>query len=261
MPLAPADILFSADSSTQLKIDWHQDFIQFPDSVRKYMDECWARYETEAAATGKVLFNGPVTLYRGHQSKGNVLTLQLSPGDYETHLVTTIRERSWFAANAPELILPGLGNSVLLVTQDNQVVFGVRSHKVAAHSGKAHVFGGVLDDLGVPWRPSYHANIDGLIQHLRNELLEELFIQELELVGQPQLLGLFRDRALMQPELTWRWITQVGIDELKRRVADSEHASLLTLPFYSAATAEQKSHATDTLTPLALAAWKQLKSE
>lgn len=254
MPLAPADILFAADSTSTLHIEWLPDPPHFPPPVQAYLDERWQLHLEAARAAGKSLFNGPVTLYRGRRIEGSTLTLILSPGDYKTHLVTAVRDRSWFTANAPDFILPSLGNSVLLTVGD-QVALGIRSPDVTFNMNRAHVFGGVVDPLGTPDMPATTA---GLIKHLEHELSEELGLSPADMIGAPRLLGLFCDPRLMQPELTWHWATTASLTTLRQRIATNEHAALTLLPLFSAASDDQKSHAADLLTPLARTTWQKL---
>ncbi len=247
----PADILFAADSRTRLLIDFSQQEIVFPPEVQQFMAARWQAYEQDARASQRMLFNGAVSLYRNHTVADHTLRIALSPGDYKMHLISAVRDRAWFTTHAPEFILPGLGNTVLL-TAENQVLFGQRSQRVAAHPGKGHVFGGVLEQLGTA---AFPASELGVLAHLEQELAEELALAPGDMIGTPQLLGLFRDPLLAQPELTWHWPCRLNIRDIRSRIVNLEHAELITLPLFKNADAHQRAQAAADLTPLALAAW------
>lgn len=248
----PADILFAADDNTTLQIEWQSEPPVFPSHVQDYLDQRWHDYESTARICGGMLFNGPVTLYRGHRVDGNTLTLSLCAGDFKTHIVTAVRDRAWFHQHAPECIFPGLGNSVLL-TSGAQVILGMRSAEVASHPNKAHVFGGVADLLGTTELP---ATPEGLIQHLQIELTEELKLASHDMIGAPKLLGLFRDPLLSQPEIVWHWETRLDVKVIRSRIIHQEHTGLVTLSFFHAASESQCAEACRHLTPLAQTAWK-----
>ena len=93
-----------------------------------------------------MLFNGPIASLSAYSLSANPprLHLILTPSDYKTFVVTRLRDRDWFQAHAPHAITPALGNSILL-THAGRAVLGVRSPRVSAYAGHAHLIGGVVD--------------------------------------------------------------------------------------------------------------------
>ena len=117
------------------------------------------------------------------------------------------------------MIAPALGNSVLL-THADQALLGVRSARVAAYAGRAHVFGGVLDYL----KPGART-MGGVLEHLRRELEEELGLGAADLPGEPRALALVRDMRIAQPELIWHWEVPGELAGLAARLERAEHDS------------------------------------
>ncbi len=223
-------------------------------AVQAYIDERWAVYMQDAQAHGRTLFNGPITRLMDHRVERTTLHLSLGPSDFKTFLVTALRDHAWFAGRAPAAICAALGNSGL-IAYGQQCVLGIRSSNVAAYAGKAHVFGGVLEQLDTS---DYPASPEGLLAHLRCELQEELDLTAPDLAGQPRLLAMVYDQTLHQPELLWHWELQNPIATILHRLNQDEHTGHLILHCNDALKASEKS-----LTPGALfafQAWSKLQN-
>lgn len=193
-----------------------------PPEGRERVEERWAEYLADARARGRDLFNGGVTYLRRAVSEAGGLVLEVGRTDYRQFVVTTLRDRPWFAAHAPGAIREALGNSVLLV-RGGEALLGKRSPRVSAYAGRAHLIGGVLDVLQTP-------DVAGIVEHLRLELREEAGVEPRELVGQPRLLAVMRDLVLRQPELAWVWETSGDLRQIGRQLAAHEHSDFEIVP-------------------------------
>ncbi len=182
--------------------------VEPPDISKKATAEIDRLWEMEIAAAkqeNRLLFNGGILYLRQAIATSHGLRLELGNADYKTFLITTLRHRAWFSHHFPDCIRPALGNSVLL-TGGPDIILGVRSGRVAAYPGMAHLIGGVLENQvaatpGEIAGPSLHAGL--LRNHLLREIQEELGLISGDLAGTPRVLLLVKDRLLNQPELIW----------------------------------------------------------
>jgi hypothetical protein len=221
-PTEPIDLLASGPFD-RVEVHWNKTPLVLDPDVQAYIDARWDVYQQQATKSGQMLFDGPVAQLMDFRVRGNTLELFLQLSDYKRFVVTALRDHAWFAANAPQAVVGALGVSALLWHGD-RCVLGVRSPKVSAYPGMAHIFGGVLEELGTPDRP---ANVDGLLAHLRQELAEELGLGAADLIGVPQVLMLARDHVLHQPELVWQWQLAGPIEAVLDRLDADEHSAPL----------------------------------
>jgi hypothetical protein len=213
-----------------LHIHWNPTSIVTSSEVAEYIESRWATYAAEAHAAGKTLFNGLITRLISARAKARNheahIVLTLGPADYKTFLVSCLRDHDWFQKNAPTAIALALGNSALL-THGSRALLGIRSEKVSAYPGRAHLFGGVAELLNTEKFPATAA---GLVAHLELELHEEAGIGPAELSpAGPRLVGLAQDNVLHQPELFWQWETAVELEQLVERLDAAEHSGFLIL--------------------------------
>jgi hypothetical protein len=211
------------------------------------IDERWADYVAEAGVHGRTLFDGPISCFAGAEIRGSRLVLYLTPGDYKTFLVTVLRDRAWFLEHAPGVMMAGLGNSVLL-THGGEGLLGIRSPRVSAYAGRAHLIGGVLEELGTPGHPS---TAEGIVAHLRREMMEEAGVTERDLCGAPKLLAVVRDQVLAQPELIWQWELAVPVAEVGKRLGALEHSGWVSISEGNKAVHWER------MTPVARSAWQR----
>ena len=209
----------------ELHVEWDPNLLHLSAAASDYIDKRWNVYQAAAKSEGRMLFNGPITrLISARLEKTPAVAraiLRLGPADYKSFVVTRLRDRPWFDAHDPDAAVLALGNSALL-THGNHALLGIRSQKVSAYPGRAHLFGGVAELLNTEKFP---ATTQGLIAHLRLELHEEAEILSGELAPQgPQPLGLALDEYLGQPELSWRWETTVPLETIARRLDAEEHS-------------------------------------
>ncbi|HVT81890.1 MAG TPA: hypothetical protein VHM90_14685 [Phycisphaerae bacterium] len=208
-------------AAQRVKVEWDPAGIVLSKQAAIQIEEQWRLSLAEAKAAGRSLFNGAISrlISAGRDGQGNV-ALRLGPTDYKTFLVSCMLDGEWFAKMMPECVAAALGNSALL-TQGDRALLGVRSQKVSAYPGRAHLFGGVLEVLGTEKFP---ASAAGLVAHLQLELQEEAGMGADDLSAEgPRVLGLAYDKVLHQPELFWQWETRIHLEDVARRINEEEH--------------------------------------
>lgn len=214
-----------------LHLHWHSPAAAPSPAAAARIAARWQEYRAQAAQQQATLFNGPVVqalAWADEPASDGLrhLHLHVAESDYQTFVVTVLRDREWFTAHAPEAMAPVLGNSILL-THRGQALLGMRSAKVSAYPNVAHLFGGVFDivrPVGADDDPT------ALRKHLEKELKEEAGLGPQELATEPRVLGLLRDPALLQPELVWQAELAVDPHGWARHPPDEEHTRLLAIP-------------------------------
>jgi hypothetical protein len=220
-----------------ISVEWDPCETALAPDAAAHLESRWQCHLADAKAHGKTLFNGRITRLihaRQVRSVGSAgawhaedrLVLRLGPADYKTFLVTRLRDRTWFERNAPAAQVLALGNSALLTAGD-EALLGIRSARVSAYAGRAHLLGGVLELLGTP---RFTANTNGIVAHLRAELQEEAGVtdNDLQPPGRwPRFLGIAEDQALAQPEAIWQWEVRTPLADIGRRLDPAEHEGWL----------------------------------
>lgn len=237
-------------TSENIHVVWPPEPTPLSKEARHRIDQTWTACLAEAQKLGKNLFNAPIIRFLSASFQDSRLELHLGPSDYKSFIVTCLRDRPWFLANAPAAIAPGLGNSAL-ITHKNEALLGIRSAKVHAYANRAHVIGGVLEPAPSPSTPDTTA----LLSHLAKEVQEELHLSTHAFAAAPRLLAFMHEEFLGQPELTWQWETREPLVKLKATLDPAEHSDLIILRKDSV---DEQTHAR--MTPLARAAvraWQQ----
>jgi hypothetical protein len=235
-----------------VRVVWHQAAPIPTDAGQARIEQQWSVALAEARDQGRNLFDGPIARLidaSGVGSPARQVHLTLGPGRYKAFVITRLRDAAWFEAHARTMLTRALGNSALL-THGSNALLGIRSPRVSCYPGRAHLIGGVLDEIGVQER----ASVQGLLGHLLRELLEEARVGLADLAPRnnwPRLLGIFEDRALGQPEAIWHWETRTPLLEIAGRIDPDEHSGYLLLG-RGAATASEL----EQLTPLARVAYR-----
>ncbi len=164
--------------------------------------------------------------------------------------MTCLRDRAWFLARAPEAITPALGSSALL-THGDRALLGIRSPRVSAYAGRAHLLGGVVERLDTG---QFSPDVAGLLAHLQLELFEEAAVTQCDLSqepGWPRLLAVVQEKVLSQPEAVWQWETESPLDSIGSRINTREHIGWLEL---SRKTPDDATW--NQMTPVARYAWR-----
>lgn len=214
------------DPPSRVRVHWDPHRPEIPHQAAIHLEARWEAYLVEARARDKTLFNGPITrLVSATRGGDGAIDLQLGPADYKTFLVVHLRDRPWFARHAPMLSAAALGNSVLLTSGD-KALLGIRSPRVSAYAGHAHLLGGVLDCLSPAQAQA--PSVEHLMNHLLKELSEEAALTPVDLqprdASWPRFLGVARDEFLAQPEAIWHWETRTPLEQIAARLAPQEHA-------------------------------------
>lgn len=160
-----------------------------PAGMEQAIEKNWAILKSKAEKEGSSRFNGALLGLSSFSTTENNLILGLQTTDFKTFSYTNSPGNSLGGGQRAD----ALGNSVLLLTQDNQLVLGKRSDQVFRDKGKYHCIGGHLE-VAAP----FEGRIDTFSAILK-EITEELEILE-EQVGDLVCLGLLRDSRTQQPE-------------------------------------------------------------
>jgi len=194
--------------------------------------ETWRQQTAAAERDGRLLFNGELIRYLGHETTAAsppALRLRLGPTCYRDFVGTNLYGREWLERVGWECFANPVGTTATLVTADGLVCYGRRSGRVAFHGGHVHTFGGALE--GCDLAPD-GCSIDPLAS-LRRELDEELGLASEDLV-EPVCVGLIRDHQIFQPELLFEAGLTLTAAELAARWSGAEsrneHDALVTLP-------------------------------
>jgi 8-oxo-dGTP pyrophosphatase MutT (NUDIX family) len=212
----------------QLRITWTHEPRATTDEIERLIAEQWERRLAQAEQTGQMLFNGELARYVSHEVTGGTLHITVGPTCYRDFLGTNlyhnhrVDELGWHRFGNP------LGTTGLLITADEQILLGRRSHRVAFHGGYLHTIGGALEmqDIDDP------ADIDAFAALLR-ELGEEIGLTARE-VTSAHCMGLIRDTDIYQPELLFEVHIGLTAAELCGRLdhddAQQEHVGLEWCP-------------------------------
>ncbi len=79
------------------------------DVAQSYIEARWGEYLAAARASGGALFNAPVTRLISVRRDGEKIVLTLGETDYKSFVVTVLRDRGWFEANAREAMMAAWG--------------------------------------------------------------------------------------------------------------------------------------------------------
>lgn len=188
-------------------------------------------WEVEAALAeqeGRRLYNGSLARLGSWQADGLGLQLTLGPTCYRDFLGTNLR-RAAVASGIPEgERSDALGVSALIVTADGMLVLGRRSERVAYHAGHLHTFGGMVESVDRLADGTYD-----VVGCVLREVCEELPLRHGQ-VAQVSLLGLARDRAILQPELLFEAQVTASLAVLRQRfeagAPDEEHVAIESVP-------------------------------
>jgi hypothetical protein len=186
-----------------------------PAEIRALIEETWS---ASLARPGVTLFDGPLLRLEGFSASAAQVQLRLSRTSYKPFLGTNGRHAQRVHALGPHACANALGTTALVVTGDQQLVFGVRSRQVALYPGSAHPFGGCLEPLE-PIDPAGQT---------RRELGEELGLAAAD-IRSLRLLAIGEDLELRQPELIYLCQTGLAVAELARRLDAQEHGRLWSI--------------------------------
>lgn len=209
----------------QLEVIWRDEPRSAHAELDAFVARVWAEQCKAAQRNGQMLFNGPLARLLRFSVAGGTLLLEVGPTDYANFMATNLLYLHETARFGPHLRSDPVGTSALPVTSDGWLLCGRRSGRVAFHAGFVHVFGGGLE--------AGDRREDGSIDAFESvfrELWEELHVNIADIV-QPVCLGLIRDPAILQPELTFEVPLRLERSELAGRLdphaSDQEHTELV----------------------------------
>jgi hypothetical protein len=188
----------------------------------------WKRRTAEAGAKGRVLFNGELLRYVGHEVRGGeTFELTVGPTCYRDFVGTNLYNHQRVAEFGWQCFANPVGTTATLVSKDGLICYGRRSEQVAYHQGHVHTFGGALEEED----RRADGEVDAFVS-LRRELKEELNLEGAE-VEDLCCVGLIRDTEILQPELLFEGRLRLTAEELqgrwRRAEARAEHEGLVTL--------------------------------
>lgn len=208
-----------------------QDWVDTPRPTMPHVEEMISRaWEVEsnlAGQAGRNLYNGRLARLIRAESSTNELRLRLGDTCYRDFLGTNVLNAAEVAKIDPELFSNAVGTSATVRTRDGLLVLGRRSERVAFHGGYLHSFGGMLESAD---RRSDGYDIFGGV---KREVMEELGVNDGE-IGDVVLIGLVRDRTILQPEILFDLDVTMNRAELSERfdpqLSDGEHSAIEFVP-------------------------------
>jgi hypothetical protein len=211
-------VLTGRFSLEQVIVSWRPEARRRPDpAIDALIAAEWARREAEAAATGRLLFAGPLCRLAAAAVDGETLRLTLGPTDYREFLGTnvaglaTIQARH--AADWRAYLADPLAVCATLASADGWLLVMRRSERVAEYPGFYHVIGGHPT-------PAHDDGVGGVSPFLalQEEIVEETGLTPGE-IADLACLGLIRNRATAKPELVFEARLALGRAEVEARLA------------------------------------------
>ncbi len=192
---------------------------RLPPSCQEQVDDAWT---TALAVPGVRLFNGALCRLEGYHADARGLALTLSRTTYKAYLGSNVHHGEWADRLGHGALANPVGTSIALCSSDGQLVFGLRSHRVALYPGHAHPFGGTMEV------PEPGSAVD-LITEIARELEEEVALARSEL-DELRAIALAEDCVLRQPELVYAARTRLTAVEISARLDLEEHSACWLLP-------------------------------
>jgi hypothetical protein len=183
--------------------------------IEAAIQQTWEREVALAIARDRTLYDGELGRLVGFVSTAESLQLELAITRYRDFVGTNVFNVLDVHERGPEYLANPLGVSATVLTSDGLLVYGRRSNRVAYHVGYLQTIGGMLE---APDRLE-----DGgydVFGSCMREVVEELPISESELAGM-SVVGLVRDRELLQPELLFEVSLDVPAAVLNARFAEN----------------------------------------
>ncbi len=197
-------------------------------TLERAIAQVWEAESAVAQAENRILVDGALIRLVDHQRGQEGVRLVLGPTSYREFFGTHVHNAPLVAQFGSGGYSEAIGVSAVIVTRDGRLALGRRSRRVANYAEHLHTFGGMLERLAGAGRFPPH-----VADALAREISEELGIARLDR-SRSVLLGLVRDRLLVQPEL----IFEVAIDLNQQELLESfgkardglEHVAIEFLP-------------------------------
>lgn len=177
----------------------------------------WVKGQRAAAVRDAQLFDGSLTRLTGWRSDEDELELHLQRTSFKMFVGTNLRD-----STLPEHSRADpMGNSAIILTADDKIILGKRSHYVYGHPGWYHFIGGHID----PDRDTSHGLID-TFKSIVFEVTEELSVREDDIINM-LCIGLMRDIGSQQPEQLFTVNLRLSSAEVLAR--GREHSELIAI--------------------------------
>lgn len=235
----PADVAVRWDDQPRLTNNKVEDLI----------DQTWTAELAKAQACGRKLFNGRLCRLVAYQADGQRLTLTLGPVNYKEFLGTNLTHAFVRYLHGNEVLANPLGVSAAVVTADGFILMGKRSERVVYHAGRIHPVGGMVEPADADAPPDPFATILA-------ELGEETGVAA-DQAGPTVLLGMVRDKHIVQPELVFEIHVTLSAAQVRQAAASAidaeEHAELIAIRNHPSAVVSYMEQNYNALTPVGMA--------
>ncbi len=172
----------------------------------------------------RMLYNGDLIRLIAARATPEQLHLELGPTCYRDFLGTNLHNAGTVSPLGERYLADPLGISSVVTTSDGFLVLGRRGTRVAFHAGHLHTFGGLLE----PSDRDADGRFDVFGAAIR-ELVEELAARKEE-IAEFMIVGLVRDRTILQPELLFEATLTLTRSQLQARfdpnAPEQEHTGL-----------------------------------
>lgn len=195
-----------------------------PPAQAEYTATYWDTERGKAATQGRTLYNGQLVKLVRSDVRGSMLCLDLEKTCFRDFAATNLNSSREKPSISPQHRADALGVSGTVLTSDGYLAWGRRSQRVYYHQGYLQAAGGMLeqdDRLD-------HGRYD-LFGCMARELSEELGIGQEDLATMT-IIGLVRDKSILQPELLFDVEVNLSRKDLASRFAptrsDGEHTAI-----------------------------------
>jgi hypothetical protein len=213
-PVAQTRLLALGDWPAEcLHCSWTSSSFCLPPELEHEVESSWKK---AGERPGVSLFDGPLCRLE-HFSCAAGLRLQLSHISYKYFIGTNGQHPQWAELYGQQVMANPVGTSVLLRSNDGQLICGQRNQSVALYPGCAHPFGGTLE-------PGKNGTPPNLMQEILRELSEEVHIQQTDLQD-IRAIGLVEDRHLRQPELVYLATVNKTANTIAQLIDPDEHSA------------------------------------
>ncbi len=214
-------------TSSQILCQWQDTPQAYSPAAVEHITKTWEDAKCRAQDNQRQLFNGELIRLVSMKDRHDALTLTLSPTCYRDFVGTNLSRVYHELSVENKIFADALGISVVPVTADGFIVFGLRNNSVMYHAGWIHTIGGMLEE-----KDRESQNVDVVGCGLR-ELNEELLVKHKEC--QPLcVIGLACDTSMRQPELMLATQLSITKQDIEKRfdcgALEQEHVKLVFVP-------------------------------
>lgn len=177
--------------------------------IEALIERTWNEKLTEAQQKGVLLYNGELSRLIQCRDMNGRLTVETGPGFYRDFVGTNLHNARAVLEYGEDCLANPCGVSSNVLTADGFIVVGRRNHRVAYHPGYQHPFGGAVE-------AEDREGGCNIFHAARRELIEELHVAPTE-IRELILIGLVRDRFILQPEFIFDAVLTLTLADLLAR--------------------------------------------